>query len=384
MSINIDRSVAWSRRQSRGCAVGTSLDQAVKELLDSRDLDVHLASEPGLEHAIMRSAEDALARAFGAGEPEYLLQVQRSLYHLYEEIFRSPTPGNGARNQFHPFLLAIRNKIERAWEESMRADIALTPDQIPETEEELREFVVDRWSNHRASAHPLFDYLENEASREGLASFFVQEGAVSTRFADILVLSLVGAGDEVSRYLIENLWEEMGHGEPKKRHTKLFERLLKAIDVSMPLPDHISKYCVNKLGWRGIAGYNLYIYLALHRRNYYRNMGGIGTGEWIVPNQCQKILNGCFRVGFSNKQALAFYIDHVEADTRHGQTWLEDIIVPLAVRDRDCGYQILEGIEMGLNAAAGYYDEVLETLREGSPTSPDGLREVRPNGRDRT
>ncbi len=360
-----------------------SLDQAVKELLDSRDLDVHLTSAPSLQHTIIRSAEDALMSAFAAGDPEQLTRVQRSLYYLYEEIFRSPTPSDGTRNQFHPFLLTIRNKIERAWDETMRADIALTPDMIPETEEELTDFVVDRWSRHRASAHPLFDYLENAASREALASFFVQEGAVSTRFADILVLSLVGAGDEISRYLIENLWEEMGHGEPKKRHTKLFERLLKAIDGRMPLPDHISKYCVSKLGWRGIAGYNLYVYFALHRRNYYRNIGGIGTGEWIVPDQCQKILNGCFRVGFSNKQALAFYIDHIEADTRHGETWLKDIIVPLAVRDRDCGYQILEGAEMGLNAAASYYDEVLETLKKGNFSLPDGLREVRPNGRNR-
>ena len=181
------------------------LDQKIKNFLAEFDLDTVLDQVPGIETSFNEMLEKCIVSAFGKQDPNYLMQVHRGLYYLYEENFRIPSVLESGNNQFHPFLLFVRRKIEQAWQKFELDRVTLSLEDIPRSPNDIRDFVIARWGAHRAANHPLFDLLEHEATPCDFKEFFAQEAAVSTRFGDIVAMSLVGAHEAVSPTLDDNI-----------------------------------------------------------------------------------------------------------------------------------------------------------------------------------
>jgi hypothetical protein len=333
----------------------------VRSLVREADLDGFIARDHEFFRAFMTRLGRALDEAFVGRHAQALHEIHQSLYFLYEQNFATPANPQAA-NQFHPFLLRVRNDIERAWERSETRRARVKESEVPGDATAFSRFFKERCAQHRLSRHALFDFLEFKASREELVDFFLHDRALILRFCDLVSLAMIGADDEIRGELAANLWDEMGNGDPTMRHTVLFRRLLSYVGYE---PDASTASTENYVGihdWQGYAGYNLHLFFSLHRRNYFKSVGCLGSSEFMDGSQYAKILRGCSRVGLEDMEQLAYYASHVEIDAQHGETWLANVLVPLVLKYPQARSDIVLGAEMRLNVTADYYDSILTKL----------------------
>ena len=338
-----------------------SLGDRVLDLVRAGDLDGRIAQDQAFFPSFMAELGRALDSAFGRRQAGALFEIHKSLYCLYEQNFATPAHPQAA-NQFHPFLLRVRNDIERAWEAFETARARVRPEDVSGDSVIFSRTFKERCAQHRLSRHPLFDYLEFKASRAELVAFFLHDSALILRFCDLVSLAMIGADDEVRAELATNLWDEMGNGDPAMRHTVLFRRLLSYVGHEVEASESSTEKQVGLHDWQGYAGYNLHLFFSLHRRNYFKSVGCLGSSEFMDGGQYAKILRGCRRVGLEDMDRLAYYASHVEIDASHGETWLANVLVPLVQKYPQARAEIVLGAEMRLNVTADYYDSILRKL----------------------
>ena len=344
------------------------LADGVEWLLAHDDLESLLDPGSRFFPDFMDRLGQTLERAFGGQDRRALFEVHQALYLLYEDSMRPPRPGAG-QNQFHPFIMRVRNEIERAWEAFEFGRMTLAPEEIPSEEAVFVEFIRDMCGTNSFAGHPLFNFLEHEADRGQIVDFFLHEATLVLRFCDLIVLSLLGADEEVRSELAVNFWDEVGEGSYQNRHTEQFKRLLRYTGVEMPEEELTSEHLSERLDWPGLAGYNLYVYFGLHRRNYFRYVGGMGVAEYMDPPQYEKVLRGCQRVGLSDRKALAYYAGHAELDIEHGEAWFTKVMGPLIRKYPETRHEMVQGALMRINTTADYYDYLYHKLAGPSRTA---------------
>ncbi len=350
-------------RADAGCR--ERLSDSVRKLLAVRDLDAFLDARPRFFASFTSELSETLDSAFVGGRERSLRDAHKALYFLYEEEIGPVRPGTG-QNQYHPFIIRIRNDIERAWERFEMRRLDLVPSDVPAEPDAFLRFLKARCFGHRLDNHPLFSFLEHEADHNTIVDFFLDEGTVALRFCDLIVLSMVGADEDIRCELARNFWDEVGNGNYQNRHTELYRRLLRYAGPDPPETPLLSARCFQRLDWQGLAGYNLYLFLALHRRNFFRSVGCLGVAEMKDPAQYEKIIRGCYRVGLRNDLQLAYYVDHVEIDKEHGDGWFNNVMAPIVRRHPEAAYDIAAGALMRLNTGADYYDYLLKKLSDAS------------------
>lgn len=220
---------------------GERLDELVAQVLCAPDLDALLYSNQGFFPRFMALLSGTLEHAFEAGDQAARHQAHRALFFLYEENFEQIGDG-AARNQFHPFVIRVRNDIERAWERFERNRIDVSFDRVPADAEGFSDVFRSYCAGHRLTGHPLFDFIEQEATREEIVRFFAYDSSLVLRFCDLITLSMIGADDSVRSVLAENFWDEMGNGDFSRRHTYLFKRLLSYVGTDRLLPRTASRW----------------------------------------------------------------------------------------------------------------------------------------------
>lgn len=147
-----------------------------------------------------------MANAFTSNDTNALFEIHASLYLLYS--LHTCQPENPAAfNQYNPHLTTFRLMIESEW-------MAFLTREAPPIQTGGSELIVSNitslWKNHRASHHPLFDFLETNANRAQMIKFFESDSALNLRFFDLIALSLVGTQDSARAELVQNLWNESG------------------------------------------------------------------------------------------------------------------------------------------------------------------------------
>lgn len=348
---------------------GTAFCDTLQNLITRPDLEEYFAATPQAVSKLMEAGNALVDRAYGKNEPGALLQVHRALYLLYEDNLR-PAGRSIAFNQFNPQIIALRNTLERRWEAFERRRVAVDIDAIPRDRKEFRTFFTNMCAHHPMVGHHLFDFLVDDASREDLVSFFLSDAAVIVRFCDLVVLSMVGVEDEIRPELAENFWDEMGQGRYQERHVKLYRDLLEYAGVNLPDGSLASDQFTDHLHWQGYAGYNLYLFLCLHRKNQFRSLGALGAAEMMDPDQYTKVLAGCRRVGLEDNDKLAYYAGHAEMDIAHGDGWCDNVLLPLVEKYPDRRGEIVEGALMRMNITLDYYDDLFQRLSATQGSQP--------------
>ena len=343
----------------------------IQSLIARDDLDDHLERNEADGVALAHSCARLVEAAFVRREPTALYEAQKALYFLYEDSLK-PAGSNAGHNQFNPYLIGLRNRLERGWEKFELARIGTLPEDVPADPDAFREYFVRSCWAHKMIGHPLFQFLRDEATRGDLISFFVSDAAVIIRFCDLVVLSMVGVDDDVRPELANNFWDEMGQGRFQDRHVELYRDLLEYAGLNLPSDRLSTEHFIEHLDWPGLTGYNLYLFLCLHRRNQFRSLGALGAAEMTDPPQYANVLTGCRRVGLDDDSRLAYYAGHTEMDVAHGDAWLENVLLPLVRRYPERRHEIVIGAQMRMNVTKDYYDDLLDTLRRGSPGRATG------------
>jgi hypothetical protein len=333
----------------------------LRALIGRPDLEEYFDSVPQAAAALQRAGAALADRAYTDGDRDALYQVHKALYLLYEDNLR-PSGQSVAFNQYNPQLIGLRNTLERRWEAFEMARAAISPDDVPADVEAFRARFKEICASHSMVGHRLFDFLVHRASREDLVSFFLSDAAVIVRFCDLVVLSMVGVEDEIRPELAENFWDEMGRGRFQERHVRLYRDLLDYAGINLPGGSLVADDFSDHLEWQGLAGYNLYLFLCLHRKNQFRSLGALGAAEMMDPDQYAKVLAGCRRVGLEDEEKLSYYAGHAEMDIAHGDGWLENVLLPLVQKYPERRHEIVQGALMRMSITHDYYDDLYERL----------------------
>jgi CRP-like cAMP-binding protein len=346
-----------------------SFHDRVVWLMGRDDLDTYLELHPAESRTLIRSATSLADRAFVERDPSALGEAHKTLYALYEDQVRPV--GASAYNQFNPLLLEVRNVLESQWERYEVDRITVVPDEVPTDPGEFSRYFAELCRKGSMADHRLFEFLENGATRVELVSFFLSDAPVIVRFCDLVALTMVGADDEIRGELAENLWDEMGQGRKQERHVRLFGSLLEDAGIDLPEGPLSADHFVHNLEWSGLAGYNFYLFLCLHRRNQLRCLGALGAAESMDPAQYSRVLAGCRRVGFDE---IAYYADHESMDVEHGDRWLENVLLPLVRKYPEKRHEIVLGAQMRINVTRDYYDGLADRFFRDRPGTMPGPR----------
>jgi pyrroloquinoline quinone (PQQ) biosynthesis protein C len=346
-----------------GLASTMPLDVQLEKLLEHADLEGLLATDPALRPAFANRLASLLIASSSPVDDGSLRELHRSLFHFYAEEFKAPPCGGGKSR--HALLIQAQQKLETLWEERLESLVARDVDLALAAGDSFEQTLSNFCGQHRLAVHPFFTFVEHEASKEQLVSFFLSDSAVVLRFFDLLVLTLVGADDEIRGELVDNLWDEMGHRDPLARHNRLFLRLLRYVGLD---EKRIAAACRDfhlNVDWPCLAGHNLYLLLGTQRRNYLRSLGCLGSAELMDAAQYAKIVRGCHRLGWSDPEGLAYYTSHAEADLEHGLGWLDRVLLPLVNKYPHAAREFLIGTAFRLETAAQYYDSLLNAMGKG-------------------
>jgi hypothetical protein len=335
-------------------ALAGSLDEGIELLREMPDLDLHLENQEGYEARWLAKVAGRLDAAFERREMEALYEVHRALFLLYELHVADPGQVRCA-NQFNGLLTRLRGTIERRWLAAEARQMPALP--VPTDADGLIAALKQVWREHPVAQHPIFDFLERDATRAQVVQFFQSDSALNIRFFDLIALSLVGSRHEVRKELAQNFWDEAGRGEPTRSHVSLFRHLLDIAGIGQAEDDHASV-----LGWQGLAGYNLFMLGCLNRQHYYKSLGVLSMTELLDPSQYEKLARGCRRVGFGVGQEMDYYDEHISIDVVHGEGWLVNVIKPVVERSPSAMADILAGAYLRLTTCQDYYDDLYGKL----------------------
>lgn len=326
-----------------------SLKEHVEQVLDGAAVDRH-GESLGLP-----SVHTLVRQAFFERQSNALLDAHHVLRRLYD-LQLAPAHASEAEHQYNVQLMAIRAELERAWVHSELASVSA----LGIAPGEAAPVIRDAWQAHPSFNHPIFDFMEREASWEQIALYFTCDYALNMRFYDLIALACLAVDEEARCEVVANLWDEVGRGERSRTHVTLYRNVLDHIGSSGQREDYLAM-----LGWEGLAGYNLLMYLALARRQHFRYIGALAITELSDPNQYTKLLRGCARVGIGVDApgVLDYYQEHVSVDALHGEGWIEHVIEP-AIRNYPVhSSEIVEGAILRMNSTSRYWDRLLNRMK---------------------
>ncbi|MBM9400849.1 iron-containing redox enzyme family protein [Gluconacetobacter azotocaptans] len=322
--------------------------------------DIYLSSG-GLDADLQENTRLSCELAFREGDPESRRVVHRVLHDLYDLQLCKPRPGLTA-NQHSIELLRVRRQIETSWMGWEVSRLGALPTNV--SAEDIGDAIKTLWRKHPGHNHAVFDFMNAEASKDQIVKYFTTDYALNMRFYDLITLSLVGIDEDVRMEVAHNFWDEMGQGDPTRTHVRLYRDLLEYLRI-----EDTPEAFVDALGWEGLSGYNLLLYFAFNRREYFRSIGALAITELSDPEQYAKLLKGCRRVRIGNDRpsVLDYYSEHVEVDALHGDGWIDNVIVPILRRYPQEARAVLEGAMMRLNSSKAYWDWQLAEMKAVAP-----------------
>ncbi|EPB4205325.1 iron-containing redox enzyme family protein [Yersinia enterocolitica] len=279
--------------------------------------------------------------------------IQHALFLIYQMGLANPLSVPAAR-QYDTEILEIKNIIENKWLDSEFSDLAI-PIEV-NTTEHYGDYLKSVWHAHNASHHPVFEFLEKNASKKQLYYFFKSDSALNLIFFDLVAYTLIGSQPETRGTISENLWDEIGHGDNVFTHVNLYKDVLARQNISLPENHYIDMY-----GVEALAGHNAFMIGCVNRKHYYKLLGVMAMTEVLDPPQYEKLVKGCIRLGLINRD-IKYYTEHITIDIKHGDDWLYNVIDVIAAKYPETRKEFYLGSLLRLRTAERYYDQLMHKL----------------------
>jgi len=150
------------------------------------------ATVDGDDEAHSLQSVRALAKqAFLERRPNALQEAHDVLRRLYD-LQLAPAHALEAEHQYNVQLIAVRTELERAW---MHSDAVSVPASCIAVGE-AASAIQGAWRAHSSFNHPIFDFMEYEASREQISLYFICDYALNMRFYDLIALACLAVDEE--------------------------------------------------------------------------------------------------------------------------------------------------------------------------------------------
>lgn len=313
-----------------------------------------LARPPGVIGAI---ADDVDVPAAAAGDED----VQLALYCCYELHYRG-LPGVDDAWEWDPALLALRGRLERAFEAEVRELAGDVPDVEPDRMDlALREVVA-------ADDGPsLSTFVEREASLHQVRELLVHRSAYQLKEADPHSFALPRLWGRPKSAMVEIQVDEYGGGRPDRIHADLFATTMREVG----LDDAYGAY-LDVLPATTLATVNLASLFGLHRRLRAACAGHLALTEMTSSVPSRRYAAGLRRLGHDTVAATEFYDEHVEADAVHESIAAVDLAGGLAHQDRALGRDALFGAQALAALEARFAHAVWDAWEDGRSSLRSG------------
>jgi hypothetical protein len=301
-----------------------------------------LTDPPGPLGAVPAAADDPLS-----GEDLHL-----ALYVLYELHYRG-FDGVDEDWEWEPSLLALRGRLERAFEGRLREEVGHEDVEGPDVAAKLGALVAD------APASGFGRYIEARASLDEFREFVVHRSAYQLKENDPHAWVLPRLDGRAKVAMAEIQSDEFGSGRPERLHAKLFGDTMAALGL-----DRTYGAYLDLIPGRTLATVNLMSLCGLHRRLRGAIVGHLAVLEMdsSVPNR--RYGNGLRRLGLG-AEATEFYDEHVEADAVHEAIAAHDLAGSLAEDDPATAGEILFGARAQLLLDGAVGEALLDAWRAG-------------------
>lgn len=329
----------------------------------SRFQAIHCHASQDEWNALLSLAQSTASDAFdtrSATREAAELSVHRVLYALYANAIVAPWEPHW-RDVDHFRFVQLRQTLEQVWSEAEVGQYANFLGRLPDAEH------FESWANqhcetHRSNLfHPLFGFLRDDASREQLTEFLVQETPFDVHFGDILAKMLPGVYGDAKTEFSKNFWDEMGCGDTAQMHRQLRVDMIKSLGVSGDVHLlEIERFCVAELRLA-----NMYFHTAFNRALLPQAIGMMLATELMVPGRLDQQIAGWRRVGLTD-QDMSYLIIHTVVDVEHAAGWMNEVVKPLIKKNPSFIPDIALGMARRLEHAA----EVCDYMAGWLPTLP--------------
>lgn len=333
-----------------------ALDEYICTLLGTMHLDAIFSHYPSLVAQLTEAVETELNLAYGVSNADNSRKIiQKTLFWLYQTALVDPLAPE-SKNQHNAVMVTLRTMIEKSWLAYEMQNCFMPGLPLTVSPDSFSQHLQQLWLNHRAAEHPLYDYLQHQASKTQLSYFFKCDSALNLLFFDLIAMAMVGARQDTRSELSRNMWDESGMGSDYFTHVNLYKALL--TENQIPLPE--DNY-VHLLSWQGLSGYNLFLLGGINREHYFKLVGALAMTELLDPSHYQKLVCGSKRLGMSDQQ-LHYYTEHIDVDVIHANGWLQNVITPIVALTPAAMREIWIGANLRLSSIDKYYDYLLEKI----------------------
>lgn len=306
------------------------------------NLDRKVRANPGMAARIEGALARALPAAYhdppGVDAAHWLLQ--RTLYRVNRlGMFWYDDPRRYV-NERSPYLMAVRERIERAWQEWETRAVDAAALRRLEAPLALRSRVR---GDLAATPSATGRYFAQATTAAGYCRLLQIAALEALSEVSHLSRALAGPANDIQTTLTRVLVE-------RQRQSTFFRSMLEACALSAEPEAYFEL-----VPWESLASINNSFLLSDRRRHFLRYVGALLYRETSAPAAFREYRAAAARLGLS-EPARGYWNAHVEHDGRHGRWLLEGVALPLAAHHRADAWEIVLGYDqqklIGERAAA--------------------------------
>lgn len=325
-----------------GCARASAF------LVHFRECIVRPGAESDIGARLRYLLDQQLHDAYRAERTDSLHALQVSLNEILFRRFNR----TGDHVERSPLMFETQQRIMQA---QLGSDLrAIEGEPLPESADAFESWFEQRLRRCGPTPHPLFDFIETQASLEQFRRLIEIEAGVHVSFDDVIALAQVGVRGAPKSEFFRNIQDEFGSPDPDQFHLAMFERLVEGLGIRS------IRRC--SLPWEALTCGSYLMFLAYFRDFYAHCIGYLGCLEALTPTRFGCIARGGARLGV-DAGLLDYHAEHSQLDAAHAQGWLHNIILP-AIREDGAkmSRDIAIGVRLREHVAQRYWDTMLAAL----------------------
>lgn len=277
-----------------------------------------------------------------------------ALFVCYELAYRG-WDGVDEDWEWDPGLIRLRTGLEERFTADLHALAGRSEPVDPATvPTRLKQIVADSDDGPSLSG-----YLRGRATREQFREFVVHRSIYQLREADPHTFAIPRLSGRAKAALVEIQIDEYGGGSAPRMHQELFKRTMSWFGLNCTYG-----WYVGSIGAATLAANNLMSLFALRRGNRGALLGHLAAYEMTSSLPNRAYANGLRRLG-GDRDATAFYDEHVEADAVHEQIAAHDMCGSFAAAEPELAGDVLYGARCALALDARWAAGVLTAWESG-------------------
>jgi pyrroloquinoline quinone (PQQ) biosynthesis protein C len=278
-------------------------------------------------------------------------QFQQALAHWNRDRLAPAYPDDDAAGTIeHNARMA---RLELGFLEELRAEIRDAATAAPTDPQGFIAWFEELEGSGPGQHHPLFDWLEHEATLDQLKWYLTQEAAGEAGFDDLVALTQVRVPDRAKLELARNYWDEMGRGNAKGMHGPMLHFVVEVLGLKPEIEATV---------WESLALANAMTAMAANRNYAWHSVGALGAIELTAPARSAATARGMRRLGLDARTRRYFDL-HAVLDVKHSEEWNKEAIVPLVAEDPRRATAIAEGALMRLTCGKRCFERYRSELR---------------------